>query len=163
PLAVQLPDELEAVHLGHHQVHQNQGRVGLAHLGQAAAAVDGPAARPAPLPHRPAHQGPVARLAAADQALPPPPAGPAPVQTRRSRSRTAGSSSMIRTVSRPSGASGGSSGGARGGSGAGPVADVASSVGTRRMKVEPWPGALSTAMSPPIIWPSRRLIARPSP
>ena len=36
-------------------------------------------------------------------------------------------------------------------------------LGTRMVKVEPWPGVLSTVMSPPIIRQKRRLIARPRP
>ena len=36
-------------------------------------------------------------------------------------------------------------------------------LGSRIVKVEPWPGALSTVMSPPIIWQKRLLIARPRP
>ena len=39
----------------------------------------------------------------------------------------------------------------------------AASSGSRIMKVEPSPTALSTVMSPPIIWQKRRLIGRPSP
>src|SRR5262249_28664714 len=37
------------------------------------------------------------------------------------------------------------------------------SAGSRMVKVEPWPAALSTVMSPPIIWQNSLLIARPSP
>jgi len=39
----------------------------------------------------------------------------------------------------------------------------ATSSGNWIMKVEPSPTALSTVMSPPIIWQKRRLIGRPSP
>ena len=35
--------------------------------------------------------------------------------------------------------------------------------GSRIVKVEPWPGALSSVISPPIIWQKRRLIVSPSP
>ncbi len=42
-------------------------------------------------------------------------------------------------------------------------AALLTSCGSRIMKVEPSPMALSTVISPPIIWQKRRLIGRPSP
>ena len=87
---------------------------------------------------------------------------PSRTRKRSVTARTVGSSSTTRITGASIGAAG-DDGPGRAVCCAAMGSPAPTCAGRRMVKVDPWPGSLSTAISPPIIWQKRRLMASPSP